>query len=197
MISKISFNAPIIKRFTDKKIPVYDGYVFIEHQENIKQAELLYLALNNDINCNFLIHKFSDEFELYSNFYMTPILYQGMVFKSSEHAFQAQKAISPIDFSAICNAETPGKAKRIGRKIPMKDEWDEIKLGIMKEIVRSKFENTVSFRSALTSWYNTKFIEGNYWHDNFFGNCFCEKCIMIQGQNHLGKILTELSVELK
>ena len=35
-------------------------------------------------------------------------------------------------------------------------------------------------------------IEGNYWHDNYWGNCLCPKCKEIEGQNQLGKILMKV-----
>ena len=39
-------------------------------------------------------------------------------------------------------------------------------------------------------------IEGNRWHDNVFGSCFCPKC-GDKGQNMLGKLLMELRDKLK
>lgn len=35
-------------------------------------------------------------------------------------------------------------------------------------------------------------VEGNYWHDNYWGNCTCDKCKNIEGQNKLGKILMKI-----
>jgi predicted NAD-dependent protein-ADP-ribosyltransferase YbiA (DUF1768 family) len=39
-------------------------------------------------------------------------------------------------------------------------------------------------------------VEGNYWHDNFWGNCKCKKCKDITGQNTLGILLMALREEL-
>ena len=35
------------------------------------------------------------------------------------------------------------------------------------------------------------------WHDNIWGNCSCEKCKNIPGENRLGKILMRIREELK
>ena len=39
-------------------------------------------------------------------------------------------------------------------------------------------------------------IEGNFWHDNFFGSCTCPKCGN-KGQNNLGKLLMQIRDEMK
>jgi len=35
-------------------------------------------------------------------------------------------------------------------------------------------------------------IEGNFWHDCYWGNCSCEKCKNIEGQNVLGRLLMKV-----
>lgn len=35
-------------------------------------------------------------------------------------------------------------------------------------------------------------VEENYWHDNEWGQCLCEKCVEVKGRNLLGRLLMEL-----
>jgi len=44
---------------------------------------------------------------------------------------------------------------------------------------------------------DAELIEGNAWHDNFWGDCFCEKCRDIEGLNVLGNILMRIREELQ
>ena len=66
----------------------------------------------------------------------------------------------------------------------------------MKKLLKQKFSNT-EFRNFLLSTGDLYIEEGNYWHDNFWGNCYCKKCIEIEGINKLGKLVMEIRDELK
>jgi len=44
---------------------------------------------------------------------------------------------------------------------------------------------------------DTKLLEGNRWHDNFWGNCDCPNCRDKPGLNYLGKILMRVRLELR
>ena len=65
----------------------------------------------------------------------------------------------------------------------------------MEELLRLKFAQPY-LRDLLIATGEQKLIEGNYWHDNFWGSCSCEKC-GDKGENHLGRLLMKLRSEYK
>jgi ribA/ribD-fused uncharacterized protein len=138
------------------------------------------------------INKFEGEFDYLSNFYPCIIAYEDLIFKSVEHAYQAAKSIILEEKSLFCDSKlSPGQAKRLGKTIKIRSDWEIIKLQIMKDLVKIKFEDSILF-SKLQFTTPAELIEGNYWHDQFWGDCICEKHISIPGKNHLGIILMEV-----
>lgn len=144
------------------------------------------------------VEYFKDEYEAFSNFFPVTIFYKGKRYPTVEHAYVAAKSFDPEFHKAISEipSHMAGKAKRMGRKIQLRSDWEEKKVEIMKELLRQKF--SVSFlRELLISTDNVELIEGNWWHDNFWGDCKCKKCTEIPGTNMLGKLLMEIREELK
>lgn len=142
-----------------------------------------------------VIDKFIDEEFFLSNFYNSPIEFNGKIYKTVEHAYQSHKADNEPEHEWVRNMDTPGKAKKTGMKVRLRKDWEEIKLGLMLELVRIKFSNP-ELSKKLTDTKNYLLVEGNFWHDNFFGNCTCSECKKIEGQNNLGKILMKVRQEI-
>lgn len=88
-----------------------------------------------------------------------------------------------------------GQAKRLGRTITLRSDWETVKLEVMEQLVRQKFQYQL-LKEKLLETEDAILIEGNYWHDNFWGSCTCAKCGN-RGQNNLGKILMKIREELK
>ena len=123
-----------------------------------------------------------------SNFHNAPVTYKGLTYKNNESAFQAQKDISRIkEFVDL----PPNEGKRLGRKVKLRNDWDDVRLGIMKDIVLAKFSQNENLRQKLINTGDAELIEGNTWNDKFWGVC------KGQGQNHLGAILMKVRDELK
>jgi len=140
------------------------------------------------------IKSFKGDFEFLSNFYMRKLTYDKLVWQSSEHAYQAAKTNKYREKLKILDAITPGRAKRLGQKVTIRADWDDVKLQIMEDILKEKFDiykDNFMF-NLLQSTYEYVLVEGNNWHDNFWGDCICNKCTNIKGQNHLGKILMRI-----
>jgi ribA/ribD-fused uncharacterized protein len=138
---------------------------------------------------------FDNEFSFCSNFAACDVEYQGKTYKTSEHAFQAAKTLDPVEREWVAAAHTPGEAKRRGRKVHLRADWEEIKDQVMLDIVREKFKNS-DMRHRLVESRDYILCEFNYWHDNYWGDCTCEKCKGINGQNKLGKILMQVRNEV-
>lgn len=143
-----------------------------------------------------MIEKFDGKYSFLSNYYETKITYDGITYENNEAAFHAQKTLNikeREEFSSL----SPRDAKRKGRKLKMREDWEEIKTKIMYEINLAKFTQNEELKKRLLKTGNEELVEGNYWHDNCWGNCTCEKCKDIEGENRLGKILMNIREELQ
>ena len=141
------------------------------------------------------IESFKNQFDWLSNFYHSPFSYQGIVYTTNEHFYQAWKF--PADErERIAKLPSPAAAKKEGRKAKLCWNWDTIKVDIMKTGLQEKFKNPVLAKKLIDTR-DTELIEGNYWHDNFWGKCSCEKCKNKPKQNMLGELLMQLRNNLQ
>ena len=137
------------------------------------------------------ISEFRGPYFFLSNFYETPVKYDGLTYPSSEAAFQAAKCLDP-KARKIFQTMTPKQAKQFGRRVSLRPDWEEVKLQVMADILKNKFENK-ELRAKLLATENANLVEGNYWHDTFWGVDLATG----KGQNHLGKLLMALRTNLK
>lgn len=144
-----------------------------------------------------VIDRFDGDFHFLSNFEMWSLKYKDMVFRSSEHAYQSEKSTSPGYRLYVQNQLTAGSAKQLGRRAQLRPDWEEIKVGVMEAILKEKFSHPELKRRLLATG-DAVLIEGNWWHDNFWGNCTCERreC-QPPGENMLGQLLMKLRGELQ
>ncbi len=143
-----------------------------------------------------MIVEFDGENEFLSNFYPSPILHEGIVYPTNEHFFQAMKTLDSAERKAIANAETPGMAKRMGRTVKLRSDWEQIKVDVMRTGLMLKFSDT-KLAQKLIDTGDEELVEGNWWHDNTWGNCHCPKCSRLGGRNLLGMLLMEVRKELQ
>lgn len=66
----------------------------------------------------------------------------------------------------------------------------------MRQLLELKF-NQPEFREKLLLTQDEDLIEGNWWHDNIWGDCSCPKCKDIPGKNRLGILLMEIRSQLQ
>lgn len=131
-----------------------------------------------------MITHFRNEWAALSNFYPSVIVTLGRQYQTVEHLFQAFKAQSNSDHEMIRLAQTPGQAKRLGRNVLMKENWNDIRVDVMKVAVHAKF-SIPRLRFILDQTGDRELVEGNTWGDTFWGVCNGK------GLNMLGKILME------
>ena len=137
-----------------------------------------------------MISSFTGRYYFLSNFYPCSVAYKGIVYPSSEHAFVAAKSSDVRDHEYIATIPTAGKAKQYGKRLILHFDWDNIRVDIMRDIVRIKFSSNDDLREALINTGNEQLVEGNYWGDTFWG-----QSPVGTGQNNLGKILMEIRYE--
>jgi len=137
------------------------------------------------------IDSFKGEWNFLSNFYPAKVVYEGIEYPTAEHAFQAAKSPWAAERITIAGASLPSKAKQLGRRVSLRSGWENIKLQVMKDIVRAKFAQNADLQIMLMlGTGDAELIEGNDWGDEFWGVCNGK------GENHLGKILMEIREEL-
>jgi ribA/ribD-fused uncharacterized protein len=120
-----------------------------------------------------------------SNFYPCEVVFEGKVYKSSEHAYVAAKTTDVNIRTYIAAQISPGAVKKIGRSIPLRDNWNDIRVQHMRIILESKFSD-YALRDQLDATKGCELIEGNTWGDAFWGQCNSK------GQNNLGKLLMSI-----
>lgn len=138
-----------------------------------------------------MINSFNGEYEFLSNFYPSPIQPDGKIlYPTVEHYFQGKKAENIDDFYMVLSSKTPGDAKRMGKRIKLRSDWEDIKNNVMLLGLRAKFA-IPELREKLLATGNEELIEGNTWGDTYWGVCDGI------GQNRLGKLLMQVREEIK
>lgn len=141
------------------------------------------------------INSFKGEYAFLSNFFhlaSTPIRCDmGVVYSTVEHAFQAQKSLDVADRNAIALAGAPGKAKRMGRAVKLRDGWAVIRNDVMWDCLKQKFADEELAKLLLATG-ESQLIEGNTWGDTFWG-----VDTKRGGANMLGKMLMKLRSEIR
>lgn len=143
------------------------------------------------------ISSFVGEFALLSNFATLdePLSdADGLSFASAEHAFQGAKTCDLAERQRVAAAATPGQAKRLGHTLILRRDWDQVRVEIMASILAAKFAQP-RFRAVLLSTGEAQLVEGNRWHDTFWGVCVCSRHDGA-GENALGKLLMDLRARL-
>jgi ribA/ribD-fused uncharacterized protein len=134
------------------------------------------------------ITEFKGEYIFLSNFYNFPIRYDGVLYKTSEHAYQSQKTFVDKEINLIKEAPTPEAAKKIAQGATLREDWGNIKVQVMRDVLWAKFSNPF-LSDKLVSTGNATLIEGNTWGDVFWGVCDGK------GKNMLGRLLMEIRKE--
>lgn len=137
-----------------------------------------------------MINEFKGNYFFLSNFYIAPVTYNGLTFQSNEAAFQAQKTLNEGQRRKFTRL-APSNAKKKGKNVPLREDWEKIKDKIMYEICLAKFSQNEDLKKCLLNTGNEELIEGNTWHDTYWGIC------NRRGKNKLGKILMRVREELR
>jgi ribA/ribD-fused uncharacterized protein len=110
-------------------------------------------------------------------------------YPSVEHAYQAAKSIEPGHRHRVLYAHSPGIAKRYGRTVIIRADWEQVKETVMLELLRQKFTHP-DLRRRLIATGERTLIEGNTWGDTYWGVCAG------QGHNRLGSLLMQVRREI-
>lgn len=136
-----------------------------------------------------MIDSFSGMYRFLSNFYPARIDFEGRRFDSVEAAYQAMKTLD-VNARQMFESLPASEAKKMGRLLKMRPDWEDVKLDIMEQLIEIKFQDAF-LQSALLDTGEEQLVEGNYWKDTFWG--VCEGV----GANHLGEILMKVRAKIR
>ena len=139
-----------------------------------------------------MIKEFKSQYFFLSNFYECPVYYNKLVFCNAEAAFQAQKVIDEKEQYKFINLNA-SQARKLGKTIVLREDWEEVKDNIMYEIVKRKFTVNKELQQKLIDTKDEELVEGNWWHDTYWG---VDSKTGI-GKNKLGKLLMKVREEVK
>lgn len=153
-----------------------------------------------------MIDKFEGRWRFLSNFYPCKIEHKGITYPSVEHYYVAMKVTemqllngryyTAADFrEMIPKIPDPADVKKLGQRVKVRKDWEEKKLEFMNWAVREKFKDEKLAELLLLTG-DQELIEGNWWHDGFYGSCICKKCGN-KGENNLGKLLMIVRDEIR
>ena len=139
-----------------------------------------------------IIDRFTKEsgYDFLSNFYRSTVRFEGRLYPTVEHAYQAAKTTDDSIRELIRASSDPMRAKKLGQEIKKREDWDGIKIYVMKSLIKEKFSNPF-LRPLLLATGEKTLVLNNKWNDTFWGVC------RGVGENWLGKILMEERRQIK
>jgi ribA/ribD-fused uncharacterized protein len=141
------------------------------------------------MNRDYVVHDehnikgFFDEYRWLSNFHVCQILWNGMLFTSTEAAYQSAKCLYKDDAMKFTQYD-PKTAKQQGRLITRtRPQWDVVRFNVMAEVTFLKYLHHKDLREKLLDTADMYIEETNGWKDQYFG------VYNGIGENNLGRIL--------
>lgn len=135
------------------------------------------------------IKGFTGKYAFLSNFYPCTIEYEGLVYQSTEAAYQSAKTLHVIQREKF-TGYSPSMAKKMGKLLPLRPDWDNVKQSIMYNICMIKFSKE-PLKTKLLETGDAYLEETNWWNDTYWGVC------NDRGLNTLGRILMKIRYNLK
>jgi ribA/ribD-fused uncharacterized protein len=135
-----------------------------------------------------VIDIFRGKYAFLSNMSSSKFVVDGIKYNSVENFFQAQKTLDLEERKRIAEM-SPVDAKRAGRKVSLRKDWNDIRLEIMETGLRMKFKNPF-LRKLLLNTGSSMLIEGNNYGDRFWGK------VDGIGNNHLGELLMSVRADI-
>ena len=136
------------------------------------------------------IDRFRGEHAFLSNFHRAPFRWRGRDWPTAEAAFTASKTLDERERERIRTAPSPGHAKRLGRRVKLRPDWERIKDSVMRSLLEAKFA-VPELRDALLATGDADLVEGNTWGDAYWGVCNG------QGRNQLGRTLMRIRDDIR
>lgn len=136
---------------------------------------------------------YEGEYYMFSNFSSFAVIYNGLTWMTSEHAYQASKFEDKDIIDLIHQTLSAHDSKKVAQvyKNKVRSNWGEIKISIMEDIIRAKIASHPYIREKLLGTGDREIIEDSH-QDSFWG-----RGIDFKGRNELGKVWMKIRSELK
>ena len=129
-------------------------------------------------------------FYMLSNFSAHQVVYEGVRYATSEHAYQAAKFSDLVQREKIMQAPSAFLAREYGQSLDGRVESFD-KIGVIKNIMREKMVQHDDVRKALRATGDAEILKNHPDDDGFWGMGPDGS-----GQNNMGKIWMELRAEI-
>jgi ribA/ribD-fused uncharacterized protein len=141
---------------------------------------------------------FRGDFRFLSNFGEASIVWLGLELPTSEHGYVCSKTDVPEERLLVQAVKDPGAAKRLGSPggpLTIRPGWDDARIWVMRALLEVKFAVGSDLARRLLSTGARGLVEGNWWHDVFWGVCSGEckrqRGHLPYGDNWLGRLLMD------
>jgi ribA/ribD-fused uncharacterized protein len=142
------------------------------------------------------IKGFYGEYRFLSNFWFAPQVMHLDAYRPeydvdfNERWYMLNKTLFMEDRVPLLEAKTPQEAKRLGRDVRLREDWEEVKDGVMLAGLRAKFGQNPDLAQRLVDTHTRYLEETNTWNDTYWGVC------RGRGRNMLGILLMQVRAEL-
>jgi len=116
--------------------------------------------------------------------------FDGDLYPSVAQAFAAAKTLDLDVRARLRGVRDPAKTNKLDRQGAVRPDWDAVKIGIMRQLLRDKFSEP-KLAEALLDTGDAELVEGNLWGDAFWGLC------QGRGENMLGLLLMQVRSEIR
>jgi N-glycosidase YbiA len=121
-----------------------------------------------------------------------PFTGEPTAYATVEHYFQACKATDAVAHDRVRTAPTPKEAKRRGRAVALRHDWEDVKRDVMLTALRAKFQDPALRELLLAT--GTRTIGEDSPYDHEWG--IRDRRGGYGGQNLLGQALMRVRAEL-
>lgn len=136
---------------------------------------------------------YESEYYTFSNFAAFAVTYNGRVWMTSKHAYQAAKFDDDNVITLIHQASSAHDSKKIAHnyKNKVNENWDQVKVGVMEDILRAKTSQHPYIRERLIETETREIIEDSH------GDAFWGRGADHKGRNELGKVWMRIRAEIQ
>lgn len=134
-----------------------------------------------------------------SNLFARPMVFEGVRYKTAEHAYKAAQARRPEVRRWLMSAPTAELVAAAGERLPNSETlagWSRMRIPVMRSILKAKFSQHEDLRRLLSSTGESRLVE---WapEDNAINRFWSEIKGSGAGENHLGRLLMALRAQLR
>jgi ribA/ribD-fused uncharacterized protein len=112
---------------------------------------------------------FYGQYRFLANPWPCQVAYEDRIYPSAEHAFQAAKNRDRGYREHIAALPAWRDAKRAGRQVQLRHDWERVKRAVMLQVVLDKFLRDPYLGDGLLATGDRVLIEGNNWGDDQWG----------------------------